>query len=129
MLSMLKIYQTRHPDINASAYSTFGVLAGVIFLGMCGVLNGSAAFYVGFTILHVLTCFALTAQIYYMGRWKLGKYTNWLQDTKSWEVVENKILCLYFSQIIFVAVFSKWCNQPFQLLYSVFKKCNVIQYI
>lgn len=71
MLSMLKIYQTRHPDINASAYSTFGVLAGVIFLGMCGVLNGSAAFYVGFTILHVLTCFALTAQIYYMGRWKL----------------------------------------------------------
>ncbi|GLH03025.1 Sid-1-related C [Gryllus bimaculatus] len=43
MLCMLKIYQTRHPDINASAYSTFALLAVVIMVGMIGVLNGNAA--------------------------------------------------------------------------------------
>nr|XP_018910555.1 PREDICTED: SID1 transmembrane family member 1-like [Bemisia tabaci] len=72
MLSMLKIYQNRHSDINASAYTTYLVLACVIFIGMCGILNGSFIFYVVFTALHIITCFFLSLQIYYMGRWKLG---------------------------------------------------------
>lgn len=71
MMCMLKIYQTRHPDINASAYATFGVLAVVILIGMCGVLGGSVYFWIGFTVVHLMTCLALSAQIYYMGRWKL----------------------------------------------------------
>ncbi|KDR19041.1 SID1 transmembrane family member 1-like [Zootermopsis nevadensis] len=71
MMCMLKIYQTRHPDINASAYATFGVLAVVILVGMCGVLGGTLYFWIGFTIVHLMTCLALSAQIYYMGRWKL----------------------------------------------------------
>lgn len=33
VLCMIKIYHTRHPDVNASAYSTFGVLAIAILLG------------------------------------------------------------------------------------------------
>ncbi|PSN48776.1 SID1 transmembrane family member 1 [Blattella germanica] len=56
MMCMLKIYQTRHPDINASAYATFGVLAIVILVGMCGVLAGTVYFWVGFTIVHLVTC-------------------------------------------------------------------------
>ncbi|KAJ9594365.1 hypothetical protein L9F63_014207, partial [Diploptera punctata] len=71
MLCMLKIYQTRHPDINASAYATFGVLAIVILIGMIGVLAGTVYFWVGFTIVHLVTCLVLSVQIYYMGRWKL----------------------------------------------------------
>ncbi|XP_066991155.2 SID1 transmembrane family member 1 [Anabrus simplex] len=70
MLCMLKIYQTRHPDINANAYATFGVLALVILVGMVGVLSGNIYFWVGFTCVHLLTCILLSAQIYYMGRWK-----------------------------------------------------------
>jgi hypothetical protein len=73
MMCMLKIYQTRHPDINASAYATFGVLAVVILVGMSGVLWGTLYFWIGFTIVHLMTCLALSAQIYYMGRWKLGE--------------------------------------------------------
>lgn len=38
VLGMVKIYQTRHPDINATAYSTFGVLAVAIFLGKANYL-------------------------------------------------------------------------------------------
>ncbi|KAM9217078.1 SID1 transmembrane family member 2 isoform 3-T3 [Leptosomus discolor] len=45
-LCMLKLYQKRHPDINASAYSAYACLALVIFFSVVGVL-------------------------YYMGRWKL----------------------------------------------------------
>ncbi|KAK7794274.1 hypothetical protein R5R35_013605 [Gryllus longicercus] len=72
MLCMLKIYQTRHPDINASAYSTFALLAVVIMVGMIGVLNGKLYFWIGFTFVHLLTCLALSLQIYYMGRWKFN---------------------------------------------------------
>nr|CAD7408283.1 unnamed protein product [Timema poppensis] len=72
MLCMVKIYQTRHPDINASAYATFGVLAIVIFIGMFGVLEGTLSFWVIFTVVHLVICLIVSAQIYYMGRWKFG---------------------------------------------------------
>jgi hypothetical protein len=39
----------RHPDINANAYTAFGVLAFVIFLGVLGVVNGSVYFWIFFT--------------------------------------------------------------------------------
>lgn len=71
MLSILKIYQCRHPDINASAYSTFVALAFVIFIAMVGVLEETQLFYIVFTVIHVLLCLFLSAKIYYMGRWKL----------------------------------------------------------
>lgn len=67
---MVKIYQTRHPDINARASVTFGVLAVIIFLGLVGVLKGSSLYYILFTIVHLTVCLFLSAQIYYMGRWK-----------------------------------------------------------
>ncbi|XP_046592495.1 SID1 transmembrane family member 1 isoform X1 [Neodiprion lecontei] len=73
VLCMVKIYQTRHPDINARAPVTFGVLAFAIFLGLIGVLDGSKYFWIIFTIIHLTACLALTAQIYYMGRWRFDR--------------------------------------------------------
>ena len=73
VLCMVKIYQTRHPDINARASITFGVLALIIVLGMVGVLNGSKNFWIMFTMLHLIICIALTVQIYYMGRVRLNQ--------------------------------------------------------
>ncbi|KAJ8668220.1 hypothetical protein QAD02_009883 [Eretmocerus hayati] len=72
VLSMVKIYQNRHPDINAQAPVTFGVLAITIFLGLIGVLNGQLYFWILFTIVHITTCLYLSAHIYYMGRWKFN---------------------------------------------------------
>ncbi|XP_044017812.1 SID1 transmembrane family member 1-like [Aphidius gifuensis] len=75
VLCMVKIYQTRHPDINARASVTFGILALIILLGMVGVLDGSNTFWIIFTIFHVIVCLFLTAQIYYMGRWRFDRGT------------------------------------------------------
>ena len=38
-LCMLKLYQKRHPDINASAYTAYACLAGVIFFSVLGVVR------------------------------------------------------------------------------------------
>ena len=70
ILILLKIYQTRHPDINANAYSAFGTLAFIIFVGVIGVLNGSVYFWIFFATFHVLSILILSCQVYYMGRWK-----------------------------------------------------------
>lgn len=96
ILILLKIYQTRHPDINANAYTAFGALAFIIFIGnpfsrnkcslskfsnkhifsclfsgVIGVLHANVYFWIFFTSLHIISCLFLSVQIYYMGRWKL----------------------------------------------------------
>lgn len=75
VLCVVKLYQTRHPDINATAYSTFAVLAVAIFLGMVGVFSANLSFWILFTILHLAICLMLTAQIYYFGYWKFERAT------------------------------------------------------
>lgn len=40
-LCMLKLYQARHPDINASAYSAYASFAAVITLTVLGVVGPS----------------------------------------------------------------------------------------
>uniref|UniRef100_A0A8I4A385 SID1 transmembrane family member 1 n=4 Tax=Callithrix jacchus TaxID=9483 RepID=A0A8I4A385_CALJA len=72
-LCMLKLYQTRHPDINASAYSAYASFALVIMLTVLGVVFGKndVWFWVIFSAIHVLASLALSTQIYYMGRFKI----------------------------------------------------------
>lgn len=72
VLSMVKIYQNRHPDINARAPVTFAVLAMTILLALIGVLDGIPVFWGLFTVIHLIVCLSLSAQIYYMGRWKFN---------------------------------------------------------
>ena len=73
---MLKIYQTRHPDINAEAHAAFAVLAFVVLLGVVSVFEDSLGFRIVFAGVHLLACLALSAQVYYMGRWKLSKFSS-----------------------------------------------------
>ncbi|XP_006884342.1 PREDICTED: SID1 transmembrane family member 1 isoform X2 [Elephantulus edwardii] len=72
-LCMLKLYQTRHPDINASAYSAYASFAVVIMLTVLGVVFGKndVWFWVIFSAIHILASLALSSQIYYMGRFKI----------------------------------------------------------
>ncbi|GAB1300293.1 SID1 transmembrane family member 1 [Apodemus speciosus] len=72
-LCMLKLYQTRHPDINASAYSAYASFAVVITLTVLGVVFGKndVWFWIVFSAIHVLASLALSTQIYYMGRFKI----------------------------------------------------------
>ncbi|XP_028930607.1 SID1 transmembrane family member 2 isoform X3 [Ornithorhynchus anatinus] len=72
-LCMLKLYQKRHPDINASAYSAYACLAIVIFFSVLGVVfgKGNTAFWIVFSVIHITATLLLSTQLYYMGRWKL----------------------------------------------------------
>uniref|UniRef100_A0AAY4E8U5 SID1 transmembrane family member 2 n=1 Tax=Denticeps clupeoides TaxID=299321 RepID=A0AAY4E8U5_9TELE len=72
-LCMLKLYQKRHPDINASAYTAYACLAGVIFFSVLGVVfgKGNTAFWIVFSVIHILATLLLSTQLYYMGRWRL----------------------------------------------------------
>lgn len=71
-LCMLKLYQKRHPDINASAYSAYACLAIVIFFSVIGVVfgKGNMMFWIFFSIIHIIATLLLSTQLYYMGRWK-----------------------------------------------------------
>uniref|UniRef100_A0A8C9ZI75 SID1 transmembrane family member 2 n=1 Tax=Sander lucioperca TaxID=283035 RepID=A0A8C9ZI75_SANLU len=72
-LCMLKLYQKRHPDINASAYTAYACLAGVIFFSVLGVVfgKGNTVFWIIFSVIHILSTMLLSTQLYYMGRWRL----------------------------------------------------------
>ncbi|XP_043532556.1 SID1 transmembrane family member 2 isoform X4 [Chiloscyllium plagiosum] len=72
-LCMLKLYEKRHPDINASAYSAYASLALVIFFSVLGVVFGKdyIVFWAVFSFIHILATLLLSIQLYYMGRWKL----------------------------------------------------------
>ncbi|KAM6959093.1 SID1 transmembrane family member 2 [Aplochiton taeniatus] len=72
-LCMLKLYQKRHPDINASAYTAYACLAAVIFFSVLGVVfgRGNMVFWIVFSVIHILATMLLSTQLYYMGRWRL----------------------------------------------------------
>uniref|UniRef100_A0A3B5ARG5 SID1 transmembrane family member 2 n=1 Tax=Stegastes partitus TaxID=144197 RepID=A0A3B5ARG5_9TELE len=76
-LCMLKLYQKRHPDINASAYTAYACLAAVIFFSVLGVVfgKGNMAFWIIFSVIHILATLFLSTQLYYMGRWRLDSGT------------------------------------------------------
>ncbi|RUS72696.1 hypothetical protein EGW08_019552 [Elysia chlorotica] len=73
-LMMLKIYQCRHPDINAKAHVAFFSMALIIFIAVLGVIYGNSILWIFYALLHMLVSLVLTAQIYYMGRWRVDQY-------------------------------------------------------
>lgn len=72
VLSSLKIYQFRHPDVSATSSAAFGVLAFSVLIGVIGVMESNIYFWIIFGAIHVVTCLILSAHIYYMGQWSLG---------------------------------------------------------
>jgi len=69
-LGIVKLYQTRHPDIAANAHSVYAGFALIILIAVFGVVYSSFAFWTTFAIIHVFGCLYLSSQIYYMGRVK-----------------------------------------------------------
>ncbi|KAM6474987.1 SID1 transmembrane family member 1 isoform 2-T2 [Liasis olivaceus] len=102
-LCMLKLYQTRHPDINASAYSAYASFAVVICLAVLGVVFGKNVwFWALFSIIHVVASLGLSTQIYYMGRFKIDLgifrrvvivlYTDYIQQCSRPMYIDRMIL-------------------------------------
>ncbi|XP_056467573.1 SID1 transmembrane family member 2 isoform X2 [Gadus chalcogrammus] len=103
-LCMLKLYQKRHPDINASAYTAYACLAGVIFFSVLGVVfgKGNMVFWIVFSVIHILATLLLSIQLYYMGRWRLDSgimrrivnviYTDCIQQCTGPMYVDRMVL-------------------------------------
>ncbi|CAK1592930.1 unnamed protein product [Parnassius mnemosyne] len=85
VLVMVKLYQNRHPDVNASAHSTFMLIAVAMFTGYFGITYPSLYFWVIFTIVHLTVCFVLTMKIYYVGRFKL----EWSLPKRAWTALRT----------------------------------------
>ncbi|XP_063081058.1 SID1 transmembrane family member 1 isoform X3 [Cavia porcellus] len=122
-LCMLKLYQTRHPDINASAYSAYASFAVVIMLTVLGVVFGKndVWFWVIFSVVHILASLALSAQIYYMGRFKIADlgifrraamvfYTDCIQQC-SWPLYMDRMVLLTVGNLV------NWSFALFGLIY------------
>ncbi|XP_029434325.1 SID1 transmembrane family member 1 isoform X2 [Rhinatrema bivittatum] len=121
-LCMLKLYQTRHPDINASAYAAYASFAAVIFLAVLGVVFGknSTWFWAIFTIIHVLGSLALSTHIYYMGRFKIDfgifrrialvLYMDCIQQC-SWPMYMDRMVLLIVGNLV------NWSFAIFGLVY------------
>ncbi|KAH9507595.1 SID1 transmembrane member 1 [Bulinus truncatus] len=71
---MLKIYQSRHPDINAKAHTAYFSMAVIIFIAVIGVVYGTNIFWIFYALIHMLVTLVLTAQVYYMGRWSIDRH-------------------------------------------------------
>ncbi|CAL7951792.1 unnamed protein product [Xylocopa violacea] len=131
VLCMIKIYQSRHPDINARAPVTFGILALIIFIGLMGVLNGSIYFWIIFTIAHLLICLLLTCQIYYMGRWKWrGFLTRMIQTCKNDARSGITSFCrpLYVGRFIMLVV-ANLCNVALAVLGNIRHEKNFATFL
>lgn len=69
-LGIVKLYQNRHPDIAAHAHTVYTGFALIILIAVMGVIYDSSAFWTTFAIIHIIGCWYLSSQIYYMGRVK-----------------------------------------------------------
>ena len=59
-------------NIKIYRHAAFAVLSFVVLLGVISVFEDTLSFRIVFAAIHLLSCLALSAQVYYMGRWKLG---------------------------------------------------------
>ncbi|XP_075892122.1 SID1 transmembrane family member 2 isoform X2 [Nelusetta ayraudi] len=110
-LCMLKLYQKRHPDINASAYTAYACLAMVIFFSVLGVVfgKGNLVFWIVFSVIHILATLLLSTQLYYMGRWRLDSgvlrrivyiiYTDCIRQC-SWPMYIDRMVLLVMGNIV-----------------------------
>ncbi|CAF3538185.1 unnamed protein product [Rotaria sp. Silwood1] len=71
VLNIIKIYQTRHPDINPRSAGSFSFLAVIILITVIGVYYDEQWFWITYATIHILACLAFTGKIYYMGRLKV----------------------------------------------------------
>ncbi|PAV68837.1 hypothetical protein WR25_03558 [Diploscapter pachys] len=73
LLGMLKIYQLRHPDVNANAHVSFAVLAAFILLAMCGVYMHNSAFWLVFAVIYFFAMLFISLEFYYKGGFRFTR--------------------------------------------------------
>lgn len=70
-LGMLKIYQKRHADVLPNAYVSYAFFAFIILMAVLGVVYMAIYVWVTFSVALIFISLMLSAQIYFVGRWRL----------------------------------------------------------
>ncbi|KAF2901357.1 hypothetical protein ILUMI_04829 [Ignelater luminosus] len=72
VLCITKLYQNRHPGINANAYFTFLLLAIAVLIATVGILNGHLWIWIILIVLYTVLCIFLAAKIYFINESRCG---------------------------------------------------------
>jgi hypothetical protein len=81
-LGMVQIYALRHPDVNANAHVTYGVMAAVILTAMTGVYLHGTMFWMIFAVLYAVLIVLVALEFYYKGRWSV--WTDTCNSVRQW---------------------------------------------
>uniref|UniRef100_A0A0K2UJV3 Uncharacterized protein n=1 Tax=Lepeophtheirus salmonis TaxID=72036 RepID=A0A0K2UJV3_LEPSM len=73
VLSIIKIYQFRHPDATANAYSTFGFVGFLVLLEALALYTSSWLVYFPFFLLYVVTTLFIAIDSYFMGLGRIDR--------------------------------------------------------
>ena len=69
ILSFIKVYQFRHPDITSNAHKIFLSIGLVMLIEVCGIYFESTTFWVLFLCFYVMVILFLSLVIYHNGIW------------------------------------------------------------
>lgn len=137
ILGCLRLYQTRHHDVFINGHFAYAGLAAVIFTSVIGVIFRSWQFWLIFLILHLLTCFYLSCQIYYMGRVKAAFQFHWHAKGTKFRCCGKPyykmrfVLMLFFNMMNWALAINGLVNIPrdFATYLLVIIICNGLYYV
>ena len=87
ILSFIKVYQFRHPDVSSNAHKVFLSIGCVLVLEVCGIYFESTVFWTIFLILYFIFIVIFSLVIYHSGTWEL----NYKKLPKMWQDTSNFI--------------------------------------
>ncbi|GFY76723.1 SID1 transmembrane family member 1, partial [Trichonephila inaurata madagascariensis] len=102
---ILKLYQSRHPDITAKSHTTWMILSVVIIIGFGGVVKGGLYVWIPFFFAHLAVTFVVSAKIYYMGRVKIDRWIcKRMYQSIKLDVAARSVKPLYLGRFVILSI-------------------------
>ncbi|GFQ85787.1 SID1 transmembrane family member 1 [Trichonephila clavata] len=102
---ILKLYQSRHPDITAKSHTTWMILSVVIIIGFGGVVKGGLYVWIPFFFAHLAVTFVVSAKIYYMGRVKIDRWIGKrMYQSIKLDVAARSVKPLYLGRFVILSI-------------------------
>ena len=124
MLGIVKIYQFRHPDANANAYSFFYFLGGIVLLEALALYSYSWWVYGIFIFMYVMMTIFIAIDCYFMG---VGRLDGEIAKVLAKEIVtgwkENPTNIKYKKRFLFTCIFCG-INMSLALYFTIAKIRN-----
>ena len=102
MLGCVKIYQFRHPDANANAYSFFYTLAAILMVEAITLYTSSWIIYILFILFYIGMTIFIAVDCYYVGIGRLHHKIGWALAK---QMIKKPCSPRYKQRFFFAAVF------------------------